>query len=426
MTASTWRAEREPRDGVPLTLRASAGWTWRILVLALGVVALLKLMSRFQVLVVPVLLALLVVALLKPAVDGLTARPGRAGLPRSAAALVGILLTLILIGALIGLIGQQVSTGFPDLRRQSLEGVDQLRTQLRDGPLHLTGSQIADATDQVQTAVGANRDRLVTGAMQVGSTAADIATGFFLVLLSTFFFLSGGDRIWGWLVGLFPRDARPRVNGAGLRAWASLTAYVRATVIVAVVDGVGVGAVAAILRVPLAVPLGVLVFLGAFVPVVGALVTGIVAVLVALVAAGPVVAGLMLLGVIAVQQIEAHVLQPFLMGHAVRVHPLAVILAIGAGVLLAGIVGGLFAVPLVAVINVVVRYLNEPDPWVPASGAGSGAAAAVPGAVQDADDVVDVRAGSEVAARAQAEDAAEEAGPLADESTDASRAARGR
>lgn len=415
-------------DAVPASLRAAAGWTWRILVLALGVVALLKLMARFQVLVVPVLIALLVVALLKPAVDGMTGRPGRVGLSRPLASLVGIVLALLLVAALIGLIGQQVATGFGDLRRQTLEGLDQLREQLRDGPLHLTGDQIGDAVDEIESAVGGNRERLVNGALQVGSTAADIATGFFLVLFSTFFFLSGGDRIWGWLVGLFPRHARPRVNGAGLRAWATLTAYVRATVVVAIVDGVGVGLVAAGLRVPLAVPLGVLVFIGAFVPVVGALVTGVVAVLVALVAQGPVVAGLMLLGVVAVQQIEAHVLQPFLMGHAVRVHPLAVVLGITAGVLLAGIVGGLFAVPLIAVINTVTRYLHEPDPW------------AVPAPADGPPDarVVDVRGGppvsgegdggqgesGEVLAEAQAEDAAQEAGPLADAATDAARAGR--
>jgi predicted PurR-regulated permease PerM len=174
------------------------------------------------------------------------------------------------------------------------------------------------------------------------------------------------------VVRLFPRDARLKVDGAGVRAWATLTAYVRATVIVAAVDGAGVTLVALGLGVPLATPLGVLVFLGAFVPIIGSLVSGCVAVLVALVALGPLKALLMLAGVIAVQQLESHVLQPFLMGHAVRVHPLAVILAIGAGVLVAGVVGALFAVPLAAVVNVVAGYLagTEPVGAVPAEGGG--------------------------------------------------------
>ena len=184
-----------------------------------------------------------------------------------------------------------------------------------------------------------------------------------LYLVTSFvFFLIGGAGIWHWVVNLFPRGARPRVNGAGNRAWATLTAFIRATMIVALVDGAGVGIGAAVLGVPLALPLGVLVFLGAFVPIVGALVSGIVAVLVALVAGGLVKAAIMLGIVILVQQVEAHGLQPFLLGRAVSVHPLAVILSIGAGVLLAGIIGALFAVPFAAVVNVVATYLLGDEP----------------------------------------------------------------
>jgi predicted PurR-regulated permease PerM len=210
--------------------------------------------------------------------------------------------------------------------------------------------------------VNANSSHLLTGALGVASTAVDVASGLFIALFSTFFFLSSGARIWDFFVRLFPRGARPRVGGAAVRAWATLTAYVRATVIVAAVDAVGIGVAAAILGVPLAVPIGVLVVLGAFVPIVGAFVTGVVAVLVALVSKGVVIAVVMLAAVILVQQIEAHVLQPFLLGRAVEVHPLAVILGIGAGVLVAGIVGALFAVPLVAVGHVVAEYLREQPP----------------------------------------------------------------
>src|SRR3954469_1573353 len=207
--------------------------------------------------------------------------------------------------------------------------------------------------------MSANTGRLLTGALGVASTAADVLSGLFIALFSTFFFLSTGATIWAFVVRLFPRGARPRVEGAAVRAWATLTAYVRATVIVAAVDAIGIGVAAAILGVPLAVPIGVLVFLGAFVPIVGAFVTGVVAVLVALVSHGPVVALIMLGVVIAVQQLEAHVLQPFLLGRAVEVHPLAVILGIGAGVLGAGIVGALCAVPLVPVAKVVSVSLRE-------------------------------------------------------------------
>lgn len=359
--------DRNRGDGdlVPVGLRAAAGWTWRLIVIGVGIYLLLRLLDTFLVLVVPVLVALLLVALLRPIASLVSARPaapgrpGRPGLSPGAAALVAILIALAAVAGLFALIGQQVATGFGDLREQTIGGWEELQRQLAASPLHLTSRQVGELGNQAAENLRGNGNQLVTGALQVGSTAAEIATGFILVLFSSYFFLSGGDRIWAWVVRLFPRSVRRRVDGAGVQAWSTLTAYVRATVVVALVDGIGVGVVAAILDVPLALPLGVLVFLGAFIPVVGALISGIVAVLVALLAQGPVVALLMLAGVIAVQQVEAHLLQPFLMGRAVQVHPLAVILSIGAGVLLAGIVGGLFAVPLAAVVNVVVQYLSE-------------------------------------------------------------------
>src|SRR5947209_11551533 len=349
------------RDGelVPLGLRAAAAWTWRMVAVAGGIYLLLLLLAQFKVLVVPVLVALLVAAFLRP-LEQLGER--RLGLRPALASLLTLLFVLLVFAGLVGLVGQQVSTGFPSLQQQSTKGLSDLRDSLASSPLHITADQIDTLVQRAQQSVSANSSRLVTGALGVASTAADVASGLFIALFSTFFFLSTGGRIWAWVVTLFPRSARPRVEGAAVHAWATLTAYVRATVIVAAVDAIGIGTAAAILRVPLAVPIAVLVFLGAFVPIVGALVTGIVAVLVALVSQGFVVAVIMLGVVIAVQQVEAHVLQPFLLGRAVEVHPLAVILGIGAGVLIAGIIGALFAVPLVAVGHVVSEYLREQPP----------------------------------------------------------------
>jgi predicted PurR-regulated permease PerM len=352
-------ARRSDGDLVPLGLRASAAWTWRVVLVAGGIYLLLLLLAQFKVLVVPVLVALLVVALIKPLAD-LGVR--RLGLSPALAAVATILIVLLLLIGLIGLVGQQVATGFPDLQRQSGQGIQDVRNWLASGPLHVTGDQINTWIDQAQKSMGSNSSRLVSGALGVASTAADVGSGLFIALFSAFFFLSGGRTIWAFVVGLFPRGARPRVEGAGVRAWATLTAYVRATVIVAAVDAIGIGLGAAILGLPLAVPIAVLVFLGAFVPIVGALVTGVVAVLVALVSKGFITAVIMLGIVIAVQQLEAHVLQPFLLGRAVEVHPLAVILGIGAGVLIAGIIGALFAVPLVAVGHVIAQYLREQPP----------------------------------------------------------------
>jgi predicted PurR-regulated permease PerM len=346
---------------VPFALRAGAAWCWRLIVVGFVVYVVTLALGTFQVIVVPLLVSLLFVALVRPVYETMCNLPRRGRPPRSLAALVTILLSLAIITALISLISQQIATGFPSLREDAAKGLDQLQDWLASGPLHISGDQINAWIDQIRTSAQDNSDTLVSGALTITSTAGHVLTGFFLVLFSSYFFLSGGDRIWAWLVRLFPREARPRVDGAGVRAWATLTSFVRATLLVAFVDGVGVAIGAALLGVPLAVPLGILVFLGAFVPIVGALVSGSVAVLVALVAVGPVKALLMLLVVIVVQQVEAHLLQPFLLGRAVAVHPLAVIFAIAAGVLLAGIVGALFAVPFVAVVNVVVSYLAGTD-----------------------------------------------------------------
>ena len=177
------------------------------------------------------------------------------------------------------------------------------------------------------------------------------------MLFATYFFLADGAMIWTWVVRIFPRAARTRADSSGRVAWRSLTQFVRATVMVAATDAIGIMIGAAVLQVPFVSAIGVLVFLGAFIPLVGAFVSGTVAVLVALVAQGPVTALIMFGVVVLVQQIEAHILQPFLMGRFVSVHPLGVIIAIALGVIVAGIPGALIAVPLAASLNAVVQHL---------------------------------------------------------------------
>jgi predicted PurR-regulated permease PerM len=343
---------------VPHGLRTAAAWSWRLLLIGVVIYLLGRGFVMFQLLVVPVLVSLLLVALVRPIQQTFARSENRPGLPNGLAALLTVLLVLGVLAALITLIGQQVATGFAGLRDDAADGLTELQRQLANSPLKLTNAQLDSYVQQASDSLRGNSGTVVSGALQVTSTAGHVLTGFFLVLFSSYFFLAGGEGIWSWVVGLFPRPVRPRVRGAGTRAWATLTSFVRATMIVALVDGLGVGIGAAILGVPLALPLGVLVFIGAFVPIVGALVSGGVAVLVALVSGGPFEALIMLAIVIGVQQVEAHALQPFLLGRAVQVHPLGVILSIAAGVLLAGIVGALFAVPLVAVVNVVAVYLS--------------------------------------------------------------------
>jgi len=278
-------------------------------------------------------------------------------LSRGVASLAVLLGWLLLVLALLAVVGQQTASGFPDLLSQATAGIDQVQRWLSTGPLNLPTGRLSSYTTQLNDYVSANTSSLLSGALGATTTVSHAIEGLFIVLFSTFFFLSAGHRIWAWLLRMLPLAARLPLDNAGRSGWVTLGHYVRATSIVAIVDGVGIGLGAALLGVPLALPLGVLVFLGAFIPVVGATITGLLAVLVALVAQGWVTALAVLGVVILVNQLEAHILQPFLLGRAVDVHPLAVILSLSAGYTLAGIAGALFAVPVAAVGNTMITVL---------------------------------------------------------------------
>jgi predicted PurR-regulated permease PerM len=284
------------------------------------------------------------------------------GMGRSLSAALVLVTALIVVFGGLGLIINTFISQLDALSSQVGDGVRQVQDWLARGPLHLSQDQINNAISEAQTAITSNRGALTSGALTTATTIGEVGTGFFLTLFTLFFFLRDGDQIWRFLCRLLPRGARTPTARAGHYSWHTLVSYVHATVLVAFVDAIGIGIGLFVLRVPLALPLAALVFLGAFIPVVGATVSGAVACLVALVTVGPVKALILLGVVIAVQQLEGHVLQPLIMGRAVALHPLAVILAIAAGVVLAGIVGGLIAVPLLAVLNTAVRYLfAHPD-----------------------------------------------------------------
>ena len=345
---------RTGSETVPWAMGVATAWAWRLLVVGAAVYFLLKLMAMYLVLVAPVFIAVLLVALIKP----LTELLEHTALPRSLGSLLTVLVVLAGVVGLFTLVGTQIASGFSDLQEQTAAGLAEVQRVLAGPPLHLTTTQLSRYLAEARASLSGNGDQLVTGALAATSTAGHVVTGLFLTLFTTYFFLAQGTSIWAWLVRLLPRPARRPLDEAARRGWVTLTAFVRATILVALTDAVGIGLGAALLGVPLAFPLGVLVFLAAFVPVVGALVSGSVAVLIALVAVGPVKALIMLGVVVVVQQLESHVLQPFLLGRAVSVHPLAVILGIAAGALTAGILGALFAVPLVAVGHTVAVSLS--------------------------------------------------------------------
>jgi putative heme transporter len=350
-------------EHVPYGLRIAAAWAWRLIVIGIVAWGLLRVIGNIRIVVVPLLIALLLSALLAPAVGWLLRR-GR--LHRSLAT------ALVLVGGLAAVVGtltlvvNEFINGAPELSNKASDGVRQIQEWLKTGPLHLSDRQLNQYIDQGQAWVDQNTEALTSGALSTATTLFEVLTGGLLVLFATFFFLRDGRRIWRFLVGLLPLAARWRVDDAGTAAWATLGAYVRATVLVAFIDAVGIGIALIILDVPFAFPLAALVFLGAFIPIVGATLSGAVAVLVALVDSGWVTALIVLGAVVGVQQLEGHVLQPMIMGRAVAIHPLAVIVGIAAGAVLAGIVGALVAVPIIAVLNTAVRRLGgPPTPQVP-------------------------------------------------------------
>ncbi|MDP3892651.1 AI-2E family transporter, partial [Nocardioides sp.] len=343
------------RAQVPWGIDLAAAWAWRFLVILVAVGVIVWVAAYLAVITVPLLISLLIAALGSPLVQAWR----RFGIPAGISALVVVFGGLAAVGALLTFVGQQVIDGFGDLADSVVVGLGEIRIWLRDGPLNASDSQINDYIKQLQESITRRTEggEALNQVTEVGIALGHVLAGFFIVLFATYFFLADGRRIWSWFVRLAPRAARERIDTSGRVAWVSLTQFVRATVVVALVDAVGIMIVAKLLGVPFVLAIGVLVFLGAFVPMIGATIAGTVAVLVALVDQGPWTALLMLGGVILVQQVEGHVLQPFLMGRFVSLHPLGVIVAIGCGVLAAGVAGALFAVPMVAALNAVISHL---------------------------------------------------------------------
>jgi len=349
--------QRPASASVHPLVRVGAAWTWRLLVLFAGLLALGYIVTKLYAVVIPVALALLLAALLTPTVNWIHRR----GVPRSAAVIITVVGTIGIVGAILSFVVEQFIEGLPGLTDQFTASVDKAQGWLTEGPLHFSQDQIRHAGDNVIKALQSNQEALTSGALTTATVVGEIFAGAFLTLFTLVFFLYGGDQVWEFVTRIIPKTTRTRVRIAGRQGFNTLVGYTRATVAVAAADAVGIGAGLAILGVPLALPLASLVFIGAFIPIVGAFVTGFLAVLVAFVTKGLLTALIVLGIIIGIMQLEGHVLQPLLLGRAVRLHPLAVVLAITTGIVLAGIVGGLLAVPIVAFLNTAVRSLFAED-----------------------------------------------------------------
>ena len=345
-------------ESVTPLVRKTAAWAWRLLVIFAAIVALLWVVTKVELIVVPVALATMLTALLLPAVDFLDRR----SLPRGVAVALVLLGGIGIVGGILSFVITQFIDGVPALAKQVTASIEGVSDWLQHGPLEISPDQIDQARKSAIDALQNNQEKLTTGALSTASTLTEIVTGALLVLFTLIFVLHGGRNIFAFVTKIVPVGVRERVRDAGRAGFRSLIGYVRATFLVALVDAVGIGTGLAIMGIPLALPLASLVFLGAFIPLVGAVIAGFLAVVVALIAKGWIFALITLGLIIAVQQLEGHVLQPLVMGRAVSIHPLAVVLAIAAGGVLAGIVGALLAVPTVAFLNSAVRVLLATDP----------------------------------------------------------------
>jgi predicted PurR-regulated permease PerM len=337
---------------VPPLLEDLAGWAWRLIVLAATLYLLVRLSDLLYLIVLPFFAALFATSLAYPMVRFLRER----GLRRSVATIITVLLAGLVLGGVSVFVVDRAITEYPQLVTQVSAAVTKFRHFLTVD-LHVKSSSTASVGNTITTYLDKHESSVAAGAVSGIATVAEVLGGLVLWLFMTFFLLYDGDHIWAWLVGLFPSRARDRVRGAGVVAWDRLAGFIRGTFIIAIIHAVVAAVTLSILRVPLVAPLTLLVFIGSFLPIVGSIIFGALAVAVTFVTKG-VIPGVIVTGVLVVDnQVEAHLLQPLLVGRYVRLHPLAVAVSIAGGGLLEGIPGAVLAVPLVAVVYAVMRYL---------------------------------------------------------------------
>lgn len=345
----------ESDQAVPAALKVAAAWAWRVMLVAALVYFIGWILGFLSEVIIPVAVAILLAAMLKPLANRLHGW----GMGRGPAAAVTLLGGIALIAGALTLIINSIAGQAGELGQQVVSGFNQLVVWLRNSPFGINESwfSVDEWGTRIQQFLIESQSTIATYAGDIGTQVGHFLAGIAICLFSLFYFLYDGRGIFSFLLNLMPRAAQLRADAAAIRGWQSLSGYVRATVVVALVDAIGVLIVALVLRLPLAPALAALVFLGAFIPLVGAFVSGFVAVLVALVAVGWVQALIMLAGIILVMQVEGHILQPFLLGRAVHLHPLAVLLAIAMGIVIAGIVGALVAVPILAFVKTFIQEL---------------------------------------------------------------------
>ena len=363
--AAGGRFPQEPP--VPAALQRAAAWSWRLLVIGLLIYVAFRVASALSLVVLPVIAALLLAALLQP----LTARLRRAGMPSLAATWCTVLAAIVVLAGISILAANRVTADYPRLQIEVKHTAHVVQASLAGSPFHLNSARLQQYSNDLVHFLSQHKSLIAGTVVTGGKIVLEVLTGLVLMMFITFFLLKDGERIWAWLIRGMRPDTRQRAHNAGAAAWVALVNYMRGTTAVAAIHAVFIGLALWLLGVPLLVPLIILVFLAAFVPLVGILVVGALAIVVTLGTKGW-IAAVILLGVFLLEnQIESHLLQPLVVGRIVRLHPLAIILVLAVGGIVAGIAGAIVAVPAAAAISYAWPHLRRAPP--PASPPGTSA-----------------------------------------------------
>lgn len=347
---------RDANEAVSWGVRVAAAWLWRLIVIGVGLYVFAQIFLRIELVAFSFVLALFLTAVLHPLESRLrSVLPGPKSLPAALALLTGVAV-LVAIGWFVT---WQIATHAGQLGDQVSNAVKQTRDWLRTGPLHLKSSDLDKLAENITSSIQKNKGAVLSGAIATVRTVAEALGALLLILLSTFFLLRDGAEIWAWTLKLSPTPAQQRLDLAGRVGWRTLGGYMRGQLLIALFHGISVFFVLLALRIPLAAALGVLIFLGSFIPLIGLTVTGTLCVAVALLERGVTPAIVVGVAIVVLIQLEAHLLQPVIMSRSVEVHPLAIALSVLTGTVLAGIVGALLAVPMVAFLNATVHAMRS-------------------------------------------------------------------
>jgi predicted PurR-regulated permease PerM len=350
---------REPaNETVSWGLQVAAAWALRFLIVMAALFVLLVLLNAVSLVTITVIVAIMICALLQPMVGVLM----RYHVPRTLAAILVFVLGMTALVAAAWFVVQQVSANSAALGGQLLDAVATIRHWLVTGPARMSEHQVSQLVNDLTNTISQNRAGLAQGVFATANSALLVVSGAVFCLFATLFLLTDDGGIFRWVVQLFPDESRAKVAHAGNVAWRTLIAYMRSTVLLALINSFTMVVIMVIAGMPLVVPLGVLLFLGSLIPLLGMLVAGVVVVLVALVTKSALMALVMAIALVLTVQLEGNLLNPLIMGKAVNIHPLGILMAVTAGTILGGVFGAFIAVPLAAILNNVANDIHGRTP----------------------------------------------------------------